>query len=78
MLRGVILCHGGAGADTWDTAAVLDRWRETGVAPAQVTASHATDGAVDRTHPLCAFPQVAVYKGSGSLTDASSFECKAP
>jgi feruloyl esterase len=78
MMPGVNHCQGGVGADTWDKAAVLDRWRETGVAPAQVTASHDTNGTIDRTHPLCAFPNVAVYKGSGSLTDASNFECRAP
>ena len=78
LMPGVNHCAGGIGADTWDKIAVLDQWRESGRAPSQVTASHATDGIVDRTHPLCAFPQIAVYKGTGALTDASSFECKAP
>ena len=29
------------------------------------------------TRPLCPWPQVAVYKGSGSADDAANFECKA-
>lgn len=76
MMPGVNHCQGGVGADTWNKADVLDRWRETGRAPSQVVASHATDGKVDRTRPLCAFPQVAVYKGTGSTDEASSFECR--
>jgi hypothetical protein len=31
---------------------------------------------VDRTRPLCAYPKVATYKGSGSVEDAASFDCK--
>ena len=76
MMPGVNHCQGGAGTDTWDKVAVLDRWRESGRAPSQVIASHATEGRVDKTRPLCAFPQVAVYKGTGSTDDAASFECR--
>lgn len=78
MMPGVNHCQGGVGPDTWDKVAVLDQWRETGRAPSQVVASHATDGSIDRTRPLCAFPQVAVYKGTGSTDDAASFECGIP
>ena len=35
------------------------------------------DGKVDRTRPLCAHPQYAAYKGSGSVDDAANFECRA-
>ena len=47
-----------------------------GKAPADVIASHATDGKVDRTRPLCPFPQLAQYKGSGSIDAAENFVCK--
>ena len=33
-------------------------------------------GKADRTRPLCAYPQVATYKGSGSTDEASNFVCK--
>jgi len=33
---------------------------------------------VDRTRPLCPFPQVARYSGTGSSDDAANFACKAP
>jgi feruloyl esterase len=36
-----------------------------------------TNGQVDMTRPLCPYPQVAVYKGSGSTIDAANFSCKA-
>jgi Tannase and feruloyl esterase len=35
-------------------------------------------GSVDRTRPLCAYPQVAVYRGTGSINDASNFVCRLP
>ena len=41
-------------------------------------ASHSTDGKVDRTRPLCPYPQVASYKGTGSIDDAANFVCRAP
>ena len=41
--------------------------------------AHATqvaDGKPVRTRPLCPYPQVASYKGSGSTDDAANFVCK--
>jgi hypothetical protein len=35
-------------------------------------------GGVARTRPLCPYPEVAVYKGSGSVDDAKNFSCKVP
>ena len=48
------------------------------LAPAQIVASHSTGGKVDRTRPLCPDPQVAAYKGSGSIDEASSLACRNP
>jgi feruloyl esterase len=56
----------------------LELWREDGKTPEAVIASHATDGKVDRTRPLCAYPEVAKYKGSGSTDDAANFACAKP
>ena len=33
---------------------------------------------VDRTRPLCPYPQVATYKGTGSTDDAANFTCSKP
>ena len=34
-----------------------------------------TAGAVTRSRPLCAYPQTAIYNGSGSTDDAANFCC---
>ena len=78
MVPGMNHCQGGVGTDTFDKLAVIDEWMAKGTAPAQIVASHATDGKIDRTRPLCPYPQVAMYKGSGSTDEASSFACRNP
>jgi feruloyl esterase len=61
--------------DTFDTVAALEAWVEQGRAPASMPASHSTNGRVDRTRPLCPYPQVARYSGRGSLDEAANFAC---
>jgi len=70
-------CAGGEGPNTIDMVSALEQWVEAGTAPDQILASHATGGRVDRTRPLCPYPQVAVYKGSGSIDEAANFACRA-
>ena len=49
------------------------------MAPEQIVASHLTaTGTVDRTRPLCPYPQEAFYTGSGSTDVASNFVCRTP
>jgi len=69
-------CAGGEGTDQFSKMAVIERWRESREAPKAIVASHVSNGQVDRTRPLCAYPQVAVYKGVGSTNDAASFSCR--
>jgi feruloyl esterase len=78
MVPGMAHCGGGEGPNTFDTVTALDRWVEKGQAPTQIIASHSTNGVVDRTRPLCPYPQIAKYQGSGSIDEASNFACKAP
>ena len=70
-------CAGGPATDQFDAFSALVNWVEKGTAPDQIVA---TAGAATpwpgRTRPLCAYPKIARYKGSGSLEDASSFECR--
>jgi feruloyl esterase len=68
-------CSGGPGCDTFDKLAVIDQWEETGKAPERIVASKLTNGKVTRTHPICAYPKVAVYKGTGSTDEAENFIC---
>jgi feruloyl esterase len=58
--------------------AALEQWREHDNAPAQILATKVTDGRVARTRPLCPYPQVAKYKGTGSIDEAENFACTAP
>jgi feruloyl esterase len=76
MVPGMNHCRGGDGTDTFDAIGTLDQWVENGKAPQQIVASHRANGGADRTRPLCPYPQIAVYKGSGSTDDAASFSCK--
>jgi feruloyl esterase len=78
MVPGMNHCQGGAGTDTFDKMAAIESWVSSGVPPAQIVASHRTNGQVDRTRPLCPFPQVAKYKGAGDTNDAVNFSCAAP
>ena len=75
MVPGMDHCQGGAGTDTFDKIAALEQWVSTGRAPSSITASHAIDGKVDRTRPLCPYPLIARYKGTGAMADAASFAC---
>jgi feruloyl esterase len=76
MAPGMGHCGGGAGPNTFDMVAALEQWVEHGKAPDRIVASHSTNGVVDRTRPLCPYPQVAVYSGTGSVDDAASFVCR--
>ena len=75
LVPGMGHCQGGPGTDSFDKVAAIEEWVRTGNAPAQIVASHRTSGTVDRTRPLCQYPLVAKYKGSGSTDDAASFAC---
>jgi feruloyl esterase len=60
--------------------AALEAWVEQGTAPDRLIATKYKINAdsksgVARTRPLCAWPQVAVYKGSRSTEDAANFVC---
>lgn len=77
MVPGMGHCRGGDGTDQFDMIAALFNWVERNQAPEQIPASHVTAGKADRTRPLCAYPKVAHYKGSGSTDDAANFSCEA-
>ncbi len=78
MAPGVMHCGGGEGPNQFNAMAVLERWREQRAAPDRIVAIHVTNGIVDNTRPLCPYPQIAVYNGSGTTNDAGNFTCKAP
>lgn len=86
MVPGMLHGSGGGHAPTsYDMLSELDRWVEGGTPPERVIASKyetnqpfalGDQGKVVRTRPLCAWPKVASYGGSGSTDDAANFSCK--
>jgi len=63
--------------------ASLERWVNKGAAPERIVAAKRKNdldptSAIVRTHPLCAYPMVAHYKGSGDTGDAANFDCAKP
>lgn len=88
-IPGMNHCSGGPATDQFDMLTPLVAWVEQGTAPGAVTATARGTGnaggvntdvpstwAANRMRPLCAYPQVARYKGSGSLDDAANFACQ--
>ena len=79
MAPGMYHCGTGPGPDTFDYLSALEQWVEKGIAPEQMESTHFDlNGNPDRTRPLCAYPKVAQYNGSGSIDDAANFSCAAP
>lgn len=90
MVPGMQHCGGGPGPSDFgqfgvphgdadrDVAAALERWVEQGTAPERIVAAKHKNGPaseVVRTRPLCAYPKVAQWTGSGSTDDAANFVC---
>jgi feruloyl esterase len=78
MVPGMQHCTGGPGPSSFDMLDALDQWVDHAKAPEQIIASHVTQGKVDRTRPLCPYPQVAKWKGTGSTDQAENFTCVQP
>jgi feruloyl esterase len=78
MAPGMAHCSGGEGPDTFDKISAMEQWVEQGKPPEQIVAAHKTAGKIDRTRPLCPYPQVAHYNGTGSTDEASNFSCRLP
>lgn len=75
LVPGMQHCAGGPGATSFNMVAALDEWVTKGSAPERIVASHMTNGKADRTHPLCAYPYQAQWKGSGTTDQAENYAC---
>jgi len=76
LAPGVAHCSGGAGPTPTATLDALLSWVEDGKAPDTLSAVRRDQtGKVTRSRPLCQYPRVAKYKGSGSTDDAANFAC---
>lgn len=60
----------------------LEQWMERGTAPGSIVATKYSTGEKNRvaimTRPLCAYPEIAMYKGSGASNDSDNFVCRKP
>ncbi|HUZ48021.1 MAG TPA: tannase/feruloyl esterase family alpha/beta hydrolase [Terriglobia bacterium] len=75
MVPGMYHCGGGPGPTVFDKVGPLDQWVAHGAAPDKIIAAHKTAGKTDMTRPLCPYPEVAQWTGSGSTNDAANFVC---
>ncbi len=90
LVPGMQHCFGGPGPSAFGQFSVLpqkdagsslylslERWVEAATPPADVKASKMTaDGkSVSMTRPICAYPQLPKYNGSGDTNEARNFSC---
>jgi feruloyl esterase len=75
MVPGMQHCVLGAGPNSFDSLSAMENWAERGVAPDAIPATHSANSAVDRTMPLCKFPEKAHYKGSGDPNSVGNWSC---
>ena len=82
MVPGMAHCMGGPGPNVFDTLTPLEHWVEKGVAPDKLVATKYTNNdpkqGVAMTRPLCPYPQIPKYSGSGDTNDATNFVCANP
>jgi hypothetical protein len=78
LAPGVGHCGGGTGPGTFDMFGELVKWVESGQAPERIIASRTQNNQIVRSRPLCLYPQVAKYTGTGSTDDARNFTCEMP
>lgn len=61
-----------------DVLSALDQWVESRVAPDRIIATkyvNDTPPQIAFQRPLCVYPKIAKYNGSGNNTSAASFAC---
>lgn len=89
LVPGMDHCSGGEGAFAVDWLTPLERWVENGESPGTLQAMHPGGSAPvlvgpappprePFTRPVCPYPQVPTYRGTGDPNDAASFDCVAP
>jgi feruloyl esterase len=70
-------CFDGPTPTRFDTLTALENWVEKGTAPESLASTHMNGKTPDRAMPLCPFPEMAHYEGSGDTQDAQNWSCKA-
>lgn len=75
MVPGMAHCGGGTGTDVFDAQRAIEDWVERDIAPDRIEASRVEADEIVRTRPLCPYPEIARYRGSGNPDRTGSFVC---
>lgn len=86
MAPGMDHCSGGEGPSVFDTLGTIDSWATTGNAPNRIVATRPVNAGGmpggpppaprdPMARPLCPYPLVPQYKGSGDTAEAANFDC---
>lgn len=75
MVAGLGMCPGFRDPDSFNTQLAIEQWVEQGIAPDTIMAKNKVGDVVHRSRPVCAWPKVAIYSGSGDTNDAVNFSC---
>lgn len=92
MVAGMGHCSGGPGASAFGQGGLptakgpkfgifdaLQTWEENGTAPTSIIATkYGSSAKVEMTRPLCPYPQLPKYNGTGDPNDSASFACADP
>jgi len=80
MVPGMGHCGGGNGPSNFDAFSALESWVEKGVAPSQLigTGTVVGDSTKKMARPICAYPEIAQFKGTGDPNEAANFVCAPP
>ena len=78
LIPGMHHCKGGVNIDRFDLMTPLINWVEGDVSPQDLVGHRVERGKVTRTRPLCAYPMVSRYRGTGSIDAHENFECVEP
>lgn len=75
LVPGMNHCAGGPATDRFDALSALVDWVEQGRAPERIEA-RGSGARAGVSRPLCPYPRIARYLGSGDPSAAASFECR--
>lgn len=75
LIPGMQHCAGGNNVDRFDFMSPLIDWVEQGSQPRRLTGWRMDQDVVSRTRPLCPYPEVARYRGTGDPDHHESFVC---
>lgn len=74
MVPGMTHCGGGPALDDLDPLSAMQSWVEQDNAPAYLAAKG--ESFPGKEMPVCAYPQVARYKGQGDVNSIESYQCE--